>query len=206
RTRRSWTDLLDSLLLHPVLGIPLLALIVFGMFQLVFGVADPFMEWIEAGQEAIGSGIEAITSPGALRSFLIDGIVNGVGSVLVFLPQIALLIAMVSVLEASGYMARAAYLLDRVLGRFGLSGRSFVPLATSFGCAIPGVMATRIIDDERDRLATILVAPLMSCSARLPVYVVLIGAFFPPAWAGVVLFGLYLLGIVVAVVVATVVR
>lgn len=204
--RRNITDTLDGILLHRVLGLPILAVVLYLVFQSVYTVAEPFMGWVEAGQEALAAAVESGLDPGALRAFLIDGLINGVGSVLIFLPQIALLIAIVTILEATGYMARAAYLLDRLLGRFGLSGRSFVPLATSFACAIPGILATRIIDDERDRLATILVAPLMSCSARLPVYVVLIGAFFPASWAGLVLFALYALGIVVAVLVALFLR
>lgn len=203
---RTLTDRLDAVLLNRWLGLPILAAIIFGMFQLVFAGADPLIGWIESAQGTLSDVVGSWLAPGALRSFAVDGLINGVGSVVVFLPQIALLIALVSVLEASGYMARAAFLLDRLLGRFGLSGRSFVPLATSFACAIPGILASRIIADERDRVATIVVAPLMSCSARLPVYVVLIGAFFSPAWAGVVLFGLYALGIVTAAVVALVVR
>jgi ferrous iron transport protein B len=136
----------------------------------------------------------------------VDGVVNGVGTTLVFVPQIALLIAFVAVLEASGYMARAVFLLDRLLRAFGLSGKSFVPLASSFACAIPGILSARILTDERDRLATIAVAPLMSCSARLPVYVVMLAAFFPPGQAGLLLLLLYLLGVVAALLVAFLLR
>lgn len=205
-SRRTITDTLDSVLLHKVLGLPVLVAVMFCMFQLVFSGAEPLIGLIESGQTVLSSLVASWLDPGALRSFLIDGLINGVGSIVVFLPQIVLLITLVAVLEASGYMARAAFLLDRLLGRVGLSGRSFVPLATSFACAIPGILASRIINDERDRIATIVVSPLMSCSARLPVYVVLIGAFFPVAWAGLVLFGLYALGIVTAAVVAVTVR
>jgi ferrous iron transport protein B len=205
-TRGGITEALDAVLLHRFLGLPILALVVFAVFQLVFSGAEPFMTWIEAGQDFVGDTLAARIPPGALQSFVVDGIVNGVGSILVFVPQVALLIALVTILEATGYMARAAFLLDRVLHRVGLSGRSFVPLASSFACAIPGILASRIIDNERDRIATIVVSPLMSCSARLPVYVVLIGAFFPVAWSGVVLFGLYALGIVTAAAVAFVLR
>lgn len=204
--RRRRSDQVDRILLHPLLGLPLLAVVMYAMFQLVFTVADPFIGWIEAAQESVSAVVAGWIEPGAMQSFVIDGLINGVGSVVVFLPQIALLVMFVAVLEASGYMARAVFLLDRVLRKVGLSGRSFVPLTTSFACAIPGIAASRIIDDERDRLATIAVAPLMSCSARLPVYVVLIGAFFPAAWAGFVLFCLYALGIVVAAVVAWILR
>lgn len=204
--RKSLTDRLDAFLLHPWLGLPVLLLVMLGMFQLVFSGADPFVGLIEDGQGVLSAWIESFVAPGAWRSFLVDGLVNGVGSIVVFLPQIVLLVALVSVMEATGYMARAAFLLDRALGRVGLSGRSFVPLTTSFACAVPGILASRIIGNERDRIATVVVAPLMSCSARLPVYVVMIGAFFPVAWAGTALFGLYALGIVSAAVVALVLR
>lgn len=203
---KTWTDRLDAVLLHRRFGLVLLTLLMFGIFQLMFTIADPFMSMIEAGQGWLEGMVEDAMSTGALRSFLVDGLINGVGSAVIFIPQIALLIALVTLLESSGYMARAAFLLDRMLTRVGLSGRSFVPLTSSFACAIPGILATRIIADERDRIATIVVSPLMSCSARLPVYVVLIGAFFPLAWAGAVLLGLYALGIALAVVVALVLR
>jgi ferrous iron transport protein B len=203
---RTWTDRLDSLLLHRRYSLLILALVMFAIFQLVFTIAEPFMTWIEAGQGWLEGIVESAMASGALRSFLVDGLINGVGSAVIFIPQIALLIGLVTLLESSGYMARAAFLLDRPLSRVGLSGRSFVPLTSSFACAIPGILASRIIPNERDRIATIVVSPLMSCSARLPVYVVLIGAFFPTAWAGLVLLGLYALGIVLAVVMALVLR
>jgi ferrous iron transport protein B len=176
------------------------------MFQLVFVVADPAIGWIEAAQDWFGGVVGGLVAHEALRSFLVDGMVNGVGSSLVFVPQIALLYAFVTVVEASGYMARAVFLLDQPLRKVGLSGKSFVPLASSFACAIPGIVAARILGDERDRLATIVTAPLMSCSARLPVYVVMLAAFFPPQQAGLLLFLLYALGLVVAVAVALVLR
>lgn len=203
---RSTTDRLDRVLLHPLLGPLVLVGVVLGMFQLVFAVAEPFIGWIETVQGWLGDAIAALVPEGAVQSFLVDGVVNGVGSSLVFVPQIALLIAFVTVVEATGYMARAVFLLDRPLRKVGLSGKSFVPLASSFACAIPGIVASRILGDERDRLATIAVAPLMSCSARLPVYVVLLAAFFPPQQAGLLLFLLYLLGIVTAVLVTLVLR
>ena len=205
-SRRTTTDLLDAILLHRVFGLPILMLLMFGMFQLVFSGAEPCMALIEDAQVWASGNLRTRMEAGALRSFMIDALVNGVGSVLVFLPQIALLIGLVTLLEASGYMARAAFLLDTVLRRFGLSGRSFVPMTTSFACAIPGILASRIITNERDRIATIVVAPLMSCSARLPVYVMLIGAFFAPEVRSLVLLGLYLLGIVTAVLVAWILR
>lgn len=206
RRRSTRTDRLDAVLLHPLLGPLVLLAVVLGMFQLVFTVAEPVIGWIEALQELVGGGIASVVPDGALQSFLIDGLVNGVGSSLVFVPQIALLIAFVSVVEASGYMARAVFLLDLVLRKVGLSGKSFVPLTSSFACAIPGIVASRILSDERDRLATIAVAPLMSCSARYPVYVLLLAAFFPAHQAGLLLFALYALGIVTAALVALVLR
>ena len=202
----SMTDRLDRGLLHTIFGPVLLVAVVLVMFQLVFTVAEPFMGWIEVGQGWLSTGVEAITSTGAVRSFLVDGVINGVGSSLIFVPQIALLIAFVTCVEATGYMARAVFILDRLLGRFGLSGKSFIPLASSFACAIPGIAASRILGDERDRLATITVAPLMSCSARLPVYVILLAAFFPAYQAGLMLFVLYAIGIVTAILVSLVLR
>lgn len=206
QSRRTWTDRLDAVLLHPWLGPLCLALLLLSMFELVFHLAEPFVGWIEAGQNGLGGWLQDLLPAGALQSFLVAGLVNGLGSALVFVPQIALLIALTTVMESSGYMARAVFLLDRLLRKVGLTGRSFVPLTSSFACAIPGILATRILDDERDRLTTIAVAPLMSCSARLPVYVMLIGAFFSPLTAGLVLFGLYAVGIVAAAVVAFVLR
>jgi ferrous iron transport protein B len=204
--RRSRTDRLDAFFLHPVLGPLTLVAVLVAMFQLVFTVAEPFMGWIEAAQGLLEEAVAGALPDGMLRSFVIDGMINGVGSVVIFVPQIALLIAFVAAVEASGYMARAVFLLDRLLRKFGLSGKSFVPLTSSFACAIPGILGARILDNERDRLATILVAPLMSCSARLPVYVVMLAAFFPAHQAGLLLLLLYLLGIVTAAVVAVVLR
>ena len=203
---RSATDAIDRWLLHPVCGPIALVAVMVAMFQLVFVVADPAIGWIEAAQDWFGGVVGGLVAHEALRSFLVDGMVNGVGSSLVFVPQIALLYAFVTVVEASGYMARAVFLLDQPLRKVGLSGKSFVPLASSFACAIPGIVAARILGDERDRLATIVTAPLMSCSARLPVYVVMLAAFFPPQQAGLLLFLLYALGLVVAVAVALVLR
>ncbi len=200
------TDRLDRVLLHRVLGLPLLALVVFGIFELLFVGAEPFVGLIEDGQAALSEWVSGLMDAGALQSFLVDGLINGIGSVLVFLPQIIFLVILITLLEASGYMARAAFILDRVLSRVGLSGRSFVPMASAFACAVPAILGTRMIDNERERLATIAVLPLMSCSARLPVYVVLIGAFFPKAYAGLVLFSLYALGILVAALVAYILR
>ena len=155
------------------------------VFTAVFVAADPLMGAIDDAIGAVGAAVEGVLAPGPLRSLVVDGVIGGVGSVLVFLPQILILFFFLAVLEDCGYMARAAYLMDRLMVRVGLSGKSFIPLLSSFACAIPGVMATRVIENRRDRLTTILVAPLMSCSARLPVYTILIGAFIPArAYAG----------------------
>jgi ferrous iron transport protein B len=204
--RTGFSERLDGILLHRIWGLPILVLVLFAVFQSVFTIAVPVMDLVDKGQGSLCVWVEGALEPGALRSFVVDGLINGVGSVLIFLPQIIILVILITVLEASGYMARAAFLLDKLMGKVGLSGRSFVPLVSSFACAVPGIMATRTIRNERDRIATIVVAPLMSCSARLPVYVLLIGAFFPASQAGVVLFSMYLLGIVVAAAVAWLLR
>lgn len=207
RGRRSGlTDRIDRVALHAVLGPLLLAFVMLLVFQFVFTAAEPFVGLVEQAQELLAEFVRSLLPEGALQSFVVDGLVHGLGSVLVFVPQIALLTGLTAVLESSGYMARAVFLLDRLLRKVGLTGRSFVPLTSSFACAIPGVLATRILADERDRLATIAVAPLMSCSARLPVYVVLLAAFFEPTTAGLLLFLLYLLGPATAALVAIVLR
>jgi ferrous iron transport protein B len=206
RASRTATDRIDAVLLHKLFGPLALALVMLLMFQLVFTAARPFVAAVEWVQGVCGDAIAAVVADGALRSCLVDGIVNGLGSVFVFVPQIALLIGLVTVLESSGYMARAVFLLDRLLRKVGLTGRSFVPLTSSFACAIPGILSSRIIADERDRIATIVVAPLMSCSARLPVYVVLLAAFFDPITAGLLLFLLYMIGPVTGAFVALLLR
>jgi ferrous iron transport protein B len=204
------SDRIDRLLTHRVLGTAVFALVMLTMFQSVFLWAVPAMDWIDSAMGAMGGTVENSLPPGALRSLLVDGVIGGVGSVLVFLPQIFILFFFISILEDCGYMARAAFLMDRLMSRVGLSGKSFIPLLSSFACAVPGVMATRVIENRRDRLTTIMVAPLMSCSARLPVYTVLIAAFIPPrrflaglvTLQGITLTAMYLLGIVTAVLVA----
>jgi hypothetical protein len=199
--------------LHPLWGGLFLAALLFLMFQAVFSWAEAPMGWIEAGVAALGELVRAQLPDGPLRSLLVDGIIAGVGGVLVFLPQILILFAFILALEDSGYLPRAAFLLDRVMGRVGLSGRSFIPLLSSFACAVPGIMATRTISHWRDRLVTILIAPLMTCSARLPVYALLIAAFVPArpvaGWfnlQGLVLFALYAAGILSALAMAWVYR
>lgn len=206
-------DALDRVLLHPVAGLAILALLMFCVFQAVFAWAAPFMDGIEA---AVGGLAEVTTQAlpeGVLKSLLVDGVFAGLGGVLVFLPQILILFFFILVLEESGYLPRAAFLLDRLMFKAGLTGRAFIPLLSSFACAIPGIMATRSINDPRDRLTTIMVAPLMTCSARLPVYALLIGAFIPAhtVWGlfnlqGLILFGLYAGGIVSALVVAWIMK
>ena len=206
-------DALDRWLLHPLFGLLTLAVVMFLIFQAVYAWATPLMDLIEAGTAALGAWAGGVLPEGPLNSLVVDGIIAGLGGVIVFLPQILVLFAFILTLEESGYLPRAAFLLDRMMAGAGLSGRSFIPLLSSFACAIPGIMATRSIQDPRDRLATILVAPLMTCSARLPVYALLIGAFIPSreVWGGInlqglVLFALYMAGIFSALAVSWVMK
>ncbi|WP_287742627.1 ferrous iron transporter B [Diaphorobacter sp.] len=206
-------DRIDAVVLHALWGTLLLAVTLFLMFQAVFSWAEVPMGWIEGATAAVAEWLNAHMAEGPLRSLLADGVIAGAGGVLVFLPQILILFFFILALEESGYLPRAAFLLDRVMGTVGLSGRSFIPLLSSFACAVPGIMATRSIPDWRDRLVTILIAPLMTCSARLPVYALLIAAFIPDRTVaglfnlqGLVLFALYLGGIVSAMAVAAVAR
>jgi ferrous iron transport protein B len=204
---------LDKVLLHPWIGPLILFALLFVIFQAVFAWATPFADAIEGGIGALIDAANANLPGGFLRDLLTEGVLTGVGSVVVFLPQIVILFAFILAMEQSGYMARAAFIMDRLMAGVGLSGRSFIPLLSSFACAIPGIMATRAIADPKDRLTTILIAPLMTCSARLPVYAVIIGAFIPATTVGggvglqgLVLFALYLAGIVGAMVAALVLR
>jgi ferrous iron transport protein B len=204
---------LDLVLLHPWIGPVILAALLFFVFQAVFSWATPFADALEGGVGWLSAAAKTGLPAGLPRDLLTEGIISGVGSVVVFLPQIVILFAFILAMEASGYMARAAFLMDRMMALVGLSGRSFIPLLSSFACAIPGIMATRSISDHKDRLTTILVAPLMTCSARLPVYGVIIAAVIPPVKVfgpvglqGLVLFALYLFGIVGAMLVALVLR
>ncbi len=210
---RRWNHALDAVALHPVVGPVLLVALLFVMFQAVFTWSETPIAAIEGGFTALDSAIKSVIPDGFLRSLLTDGVIAGVGAVVVFLPQILILFAFILMLEASGYMVRAAFLMDRMMSRVGLSGRAFIPLLSSFACAVPGIMATRTIDDEKDRLTTILIAPLMTCSARLPVYTIIIGAFIPNTRVagfvglqGLVLLVLYLLGILGAFIAALVLR
>lgn len=200
----SLTDKVDRITNHPVWGMVLFITIMATVFQAVFSWAGPLMNLIDSGAGWMASTISQIVPPGALNSLLVDGVVAGVGSVIIFLPQIMILFAFIIILEDSGYMARAAFMMDRLMRYVGLSGQSFIPMLSSFACAVPGIMATRVIPNKRDRIATIIAAPFMTCSARLPVYALLIAAFLPNQQFlgglinlhGLVLLGLYLLGVV----------
>lgn len=215
RRRETATDRIDRVLLHPVWGLAVFLLLMTAVFQSIFTIAKSFfMDPIDGAFAALAAWISAAMPDGALQSLLVDGVVAGVGGVLVFLPQIVILFGFIAVLEDCGYMARAAFLMDKVMAGCGLSGKSFVPLLSSFACAIPGIMSARTIENRRDRIATILIAPLMSCSARLPVYTLLIAAFIPErvfaavgpvplvTMHGVVMVSMYMIGLVVAPLVA----
>ncbi|RFP16919.1 ferrous iron transporter B [Duganella sp. BJB488] len=203
------TEKIDNVVLHPVLGPVILAVLMFLVFQAVFSWANVPMDMIKAGVDGVGAMIKGAMADGLLRSLLVEGILGGAGSVLVFLPQILILFFFILILEDCGYLPRAAFLLDRLMGGVGLSGRAFIPLLSSFACAIPGIMAARTIQNPRDRLVTIMIAPLMTCSARLPVYALIIAAFIPErevggfmSLQGLVLFALYFAGIASAMAVA----
>jgi len=206
----TFSDKLDQILTHRFSGLAIFAVLMFVIFQAIYTLGDTIMGYFEVGQNWLGELAASVIPAGPLQSLAVDGVIAGVGSVLIFLPQIVILFFFIALLEDCGYMARAAFLMDKLMTKIGLSGKSFVPLMSSFACAIPGVMATRVIENRRDRMVTILVAPLMSCSARTPVYLLLIGAFVPAtAWfggwitlKGLVLFGITFLGAAVAVPIA----
>ncbi|MGV6801719.1 MAG: ferrous iron transport protein B [bacterium] len=206
------TRMADRVLMHPLSGPLIFAAILFFMFQAVYSWAAGPITLIEHGFESLSIYISSTLPDGWVKELLINGVIAGVGSVLVFLPQIIILFAFILLLEASGYMARAAFMMDELMTRVGLNGRAFIPLLSSFACAIPGIMATRVIESERDRLTTILIAPLMTCSARIPVYTLLIGAFIPPEQIGlfnlqgIVMFGLYMAGVVSAIGIAYILK
>jgi ferrous iron transport protein B len=208
-----WQSRLDTIALHPVLGLGLLLGTLLMIFQAVFAWATPIVELIEGGVGILGDFLGSNLPEGILRDFVVEGLIAGVGGVIVFLPQIVILFFFILLLEDSGYLTRAAFLLDRLMRGLGLSGRSFIPLLSSFACAVPGIMATRTVPDPRERFITIMVAPLMTCSARLPVYALIIAAFIPNqrVWGifniqGLTLFGLYLAGIVSAAIIAWIMR
>ncbi|GAA0865843.1 ferrous iron transport protein B [Sphingopyxis soli] len=211
---RRWTQRVDSVVLHPIGGFALLLALMFVMFQSVYAAAEAPADVLESGIGVLQGWVIDTLPDTFLRGLIVEGVLAGVGAVIVFLPQILILFLFILLLEASGYMARAAFLMDGLMGKVGLSGRGFIPLLSSFACAVPGIMATRAIPDEKDRLTTILIAPLMTCSARMPVYALVIGAFIPArnvggtpiGLQGLVLFGLFLSGIVGALLVAYVLR
>ena len=204
RKRRQTSEVIDSFLTHRVFGLVFFVGLMYLVFQSIYSLAGPLMDGIDFCVTYVADGVSPLLdgSP-VLQSLVVDGIITGVGSVLVFLPQIIILFLCIAILEGTGYLARAAFLMDKLLGWCGLNGRAFIPLLSSFACAIPGVMAARVMPDSRSRLVTVLVAPLMSCSARLPVYVLMIGAFiepkYGPAWAGFALFAMHFVGLLVAI-------
>ncbi|HWQ76780.1 MAG TPA: ferrous iron transport protein B [Syntrophomonas sp.] len=204
--RATVTEAIDKVLLNRIWGIPIFLGMMWILFQLTFTLGAPLMDWMDAGFSWLGDVVTANTQPGLLQSLLVDGIIGGVGGVLVFLPNIILLFLGIALLEDSGYMSRAAFIMDRIMHRIGLHGKSFVPLLIGFGCNIPAIMATRTLENEKDRLVTMLVAPLISCGARLPVYTLLIAAFFHQKVAGTVLFSIYLIGIIMAILMAKLFR
>ena len=196
------THRLDNLLSNKYLGFPIFFLILYVMFQTTFALGQYPMDWIEAGVAWLGEWIGSSMSEGPLRSMLVDGVIGGVGSVIVFLPQILILYCFISFMEDSGYMARAAFIMDKLMHRMGLHGKSFIPLVMGFGCNVPAVMATRTIESRRSRLITMMILPFMSCSARLPIYIMIVGTFFAAQWRSTVLVSLYAVGILVAVIVS----
>ena len=202
--RFTLSDKIDKVVVNRWLGIPLFLALMYGVFQFVFTLSAPFMDWIGQLFGWLG-GFASGVSPDWLGSLLADGIIGGLGSVLIFIPPIFLLFIAIAVLEDCGYMARAAFIMDRVMHKIGLHGRSFIPMILGFGCNIPGIMACRTIENPRDRLTTILINPFMSCGARLPIYVLLAGAFFP-ANQGLVVFSMYIIGVTVAIIMALILR
>ena len=201
--RPSRSDRIDHWLTHKVFGMAFFFGLMYLVFQSIYSFATPFMDLIEVGFAWLGDRVGSFLGESMARDLVVDGLIGGVGTVLVFLPQILILFFFIAVLEGTGYLARAAFLMDKLLSWCGLNGRAFIPLLSSYACAVPGVLSARVMPDPKSRLATILVAPLMSCSARLPVYLVLIGAFIEPklgaGWAGFTLFAMHLLGLAVAV-------
>ena len=205
--KKTLTDKIDSIVTNRILGFPIFLIIMYLMFQITFTVAAPFQDMIDEGFGILGEMVAAALGDGMLTSFIVDGIIGGVGGVLVFLPQIILLFLIISFLEDSGYLARAAFVMDKVMHSLvGLHGKAFIPMILGFGCGIPGIMATRTMENEKDRLITMLIVPFMSCTARMPVYLLLVGAFFAAADQTNVIFSLYVLGIVVAIIVAFILR
>ena len=207
--RHTTSDIADKVILNRVLGLPIFLLLMYLVFRITFWVGDPLMGWIEGffGWAAnVVAGFWPAGTESPVKSLLVDGIIGGVGGVLVFLPNIIMLFLAIAILEDSGYMARAAFVMDRIMHKIGLHGKSFIPMLIGFGCSIPAIMATRVLENRRNRLTTIMVVPLMSCGARLPIYTLIIPAFFAPQWHGLMLWLIYLIGIVLAIACAKVLR
>ena len=207
---KSQTGRIDRILTNRWLGFPIFALIIYVIFQLVFTLGAPPMEWIETFfgwlGEVSGNALSAISAPDWATSLVVDGIIGGVGGIIVFLPNIIIMFFLLSIMEASGYLARVAVLMDRIMHALGLHGKSFIPMILGFGCSVPAIMATRTLESERDRKLTMLLTPYMSCGARMPVYILFVGIFFAPEWQGIAMFALYFLGIVVALLVGIALR
>ncbi|MCK5806121.1 MAG: ferrous iron transport protein B, partial [Lentisphaeria bacterium] len=207
--RNRMTERIDAVLANRVLGFPILLFLMYLVFKLTFTVGAPMMGWIELGfgwLAVVVGGWWAEGSESLLKSLLVDGVIGGVGGVLIFLPNIVLLFFAIAILEGTGYMARVAFIMDKVMNKIGLHGKSFIPMLVGFGCTVPAIMATRTLESRRDRMTTMLVAPLMSCGARIPIYMLFIPAFFPPAWHAPVMWGIYLIGIVLAIICARLLR
>ncbi len=207
--RHTNSDIADKVILNRVLGLPIFLLLMYLVFKLTFWVGDPLMGWMEGFFEWLGTeiaGLWPVGAEGPLKSLLVDGIIGGVGGVLVFLPNILLLFLAIAVLEDSGYMARAAFVMDRIMHKIGLHGKSFIPMLIGFGCSIPAIMATRVLENRRNRLTTIMVIPLMSCGARIPIYALIIPAFFVPRWHGLMMWFIYMIGILLAIICAKLLR
>jgi len=198
------THMIDNVLSNKYVGFPIFFLILFVMFQTTFAIGQYPMDWIEAGVEWLGEWIGSTMSDGPLRSMLVEGVIGGVGAVIVFLPQILILYFFISLMEDSGYMARAAFIMDRLMHKMGLHGKSFIPLVMGFGCNVPAVMATRTVESRRSRLITMLVLPFMSCSARLPIYIMVTGMFFAERYQTLVMMSLYAVGILMSVIVSNI--
>ncbi|MEN8152745.1 MAG: ferrous iron transport protein B [Acidobacteriota bacterium] len=198
--KKSLTDKIDSILINRILGLPIFLGIMWLIFQFTFTLGEPFMNFIESIFSIFGNTVRGVVPAGLLRSLLIDGIISGVGGVLVFIPNIILLFLSIALLEGTGYMSRAAFVIDKIMHKVGLHGKSFIPMITGFGCSVPAIMATRTLKNRSDRIVTMLIIPFMSCGAKLPVYILLIGAFFPPAMAGNILFSIYIFGVFIAII------
>jgi len=208
-SRHEWSDKIDAVLINRYVGLPIFAALIYAVFYLTFTLGEAPMGWIESGLGRLADALSRLWpggGEGVLRSLLLEGMIGGVGGVLVFLPNIMLLFLAIAFLEDTGYMARAAFIMDRLMHRIGLHGKSFIPMLIGFGCSVPAIMATRTLENRRDRLTTMLVVPLMSCGARLPIYTLIIPAFFPPAWRAPMLWLIYFIGIVLAICMARLLR